>query len=82
MGAIRTIFGIIFILYGISMLLNGSFIVLGMNEPITFNPEGSENTRVIVSQIIPLELFGFLTILWGLLWIWIGGKVMRGGKQQ
>jgi len=79
MGTIRLIFGIIFILYGITNLLNGLFLILGMNPPIFFG-EGVENTNVLISQILPLPIFGIVTLLWGLLWIWIGNKVRTGGQ--
>ena len=82
MGALRTIFGIIFILYGLSMLINGGFIVLGMDQPITINPAGTEEATVVISQLIPVEMYGFITILWGLLWLFIGYKVATGGKPK
>lgn len=79
MGAIRTIFGIIFILYGLTNLINGIFIFLGMNPPLFFS-EGVENTNDLISIFIPLQIFGIILALWGLLWIWIGNKVRTGGK--
>jgi len=83
MGAIRLIFGIIFIIYGIANLINGIFTVLGMNAPLSgSDPVTLMQTNVIISQIIPLELFGMILVLWGLLWIFIGYKVSKGGQRQ
>ncbi len=82
MGAIRIIFAIIFILYGLTQAVNGAFIILGMDQPLTLNPQGTAEADAIVSQIIPLQLFGFITVGWGLLWIWIGNRVRKGGQQN
>ena len=81
MGAIRIIFAIIFILYGLSNLINGSFTILGMVQPLSLNPEATENSTVVISEIIPIQVFGIVLVLWGLLWIWIGNRVRTGGKQ-
>ncbi len=81
MGAIRFIFGIIFIIYGIVNLINGSFTVLGMVAPLSgSDPVTLMEFNVILSEIIPLQLFGIIIVLWGLLWIWIGNKVRTGGQ--
>lgn len=81
MGAIRTIFGIIFILYGIANVINGSFTILGMIPPLSSSdPITLMQFNVIISEIIPLPIFGIIIVLWGLLWIFIGYKVGKGGK--
>lgn len=79
MGAIRTVIGIILILYGLVSIINGSFLIIGDQSPIGFDTSEADAT---ISQFLPLNLFGVVLALWGLLWIVIGSKVMKGGQKN
>lgn len=86
MGLARTIFGWIFILYGIITILNAVLIFTAKVSlfDIIF-PSARTLEETILLTLLPPEFELGLAIvvgLWGALWIWIGNKVRTGGQQS
>ncbi|MCP6727171.1 MAG: hypothetical protein KJI69_04045 [Patescibacteria group bacterium] len=81
MGAIRFIFGWIFILYGAYVLIGNTIGILGVSALQFTNPTDFVDIQGLTIDPNLLLILNIVGFLWGALWLWIGNKVRTGGQQ-